>query len=240
MGPKAVLLFGEQLLAKAEAHAAKPTTPDEYRQHLAMQRMAVSFAVAALRSSIYYHETVVPTGDVALMAMCRDPGGYSDLSALAHAAKLLMTGNPLGLTNGVDMERINRLGSEEASKPGLPVEVTSRAEMARWMDSLTPGEAYMVLIDMDRGNTDPSLNKDRSQSDHWITLGREPSGSGGKGGGRTYLYDPWPKAGSQITFVTAANRDTAFWPYFEVDPNAAGRQDVFKRTIIASSATPKV
>ena len=54
------------------------------------------------------------------------------------------------------------------------------------------------------GDPDPSHPHANEESDHFITVGREPD----EKGGLRYLYDPYPRTGSQIIYLDAEDRET--------------------------------
>jgi|JI10StandDraft_1071094.scaffolds.fasta_scaffold23688_3 hypothetical protein len=242
-GAESVINFATELLVKAEQVAQKPNIPDAYRDRLYLMRMPLSFAIASLRSSHYYHKTVEPAGPIGpdpllgfrdpMPAYFADPASFSDLSTIAEATKRLVSVNEEGLSNA--QEAANMHGINADGSAGIGEQIESRKEMDAFVNKLVPGQAYMVLVDTGRGTPDKSHVHQKEESDHFITLGREPQDKGG----RLYLYDPYPRTGSQIIYLDGSDKEALFWPYFEVDPAQAGGQDVFKRTHIVSVATAR-
>lgn len=242
-GAESVINFAVELLAKAEQVAQKPNIPDTYRDRLYLMRMPLSFAIASLRSSHFYHKNIEPLGAIGpdpmlgfkdpFPAHFADPANYSDLNTIAEATKRLVSVNEEGLSNA--QEAANMHGINADASAGIGEQIESRKEMDEFVDKLMPGQAYMVLVDTGRGTPDKNHVHQKNESDHFITIGREPEAKGG----RRYLFDPYPRAGSQIIYIDAEDRESRFWPYFEVDPALAGGQDVFKRTHIVSVATAR-
>ncbi|MCA9526335.1 MAG: peptidoglycan-binding protein [Myxococcales bacterium] len=242
-GPESVIAFATEVLAKAEQLAQKPTTPDVYRDRLYSLRMPVVMAMASLRSSHFYHKFVEPVGPIPPDPflgiggdpLFADPASYSDLNIIADATKRLVSANDTGFSSPDEAAAMHFVDTAEAGHRAIGETIESRAEMDAFVDALLPGESYMILVDTSRGDPDPSHPHANEESDHFITVGREPD----EKGGLRYLYDPYPRTGSQIIYLDAEDRETRFWPYFEVDPAAAGRTDVFKRTRIISAATAR-
>ncbi len=242
-GAESVIAFAVELLAKAETVAQKPNVPDEYRDRLYMMRMPLSFAIASLRSSHYYHKTIEPAGPIGpdpmlgfldpMPAYFADPASFSDLSIIAEATKRLVSVKEEGLSNAQEAANMHAINADGTVAIGEQVE--SRKEMDEFLGKLLPGQAYMVLVDTGRGTPDKNHVHQKEESDHFITLGREPQDKGG----RLYLYDPYPRTGSQIIYLDGSNKEALFWPYFEVDPAQAGGQDVFKRTHVVSASTAR-
>jgi hypothetical protein len=78
-----------------------------------------------------------------------------------------------------------------------------------------------VVVDTsDRGENDVST------ANHSITIGRDPSG-------KTYLYDPFPKAGDQWQAIDFSD-EARFWPYFE--KTSSRNPKPFKEVVLDSKA----
>ena len=90
-----------------------------------------------------------------------------------------------------------------------------------YVRTLAPGQAFTLLVDIDvLAEDEPS--RSLNQVDHYITVGREPDAPGRKG--RLYLYDPFPREGSQILY----SDNPGFWVQFRT---AGGRwKTVYKVT----------
>lgn len=242
-GAESVINYAVELLRKSEEIAQKPTVPDEYRDRLASLRMPLSFAIASLRSSHFFHKVIEPHGPIGpdpllgfhdpFPAHFADPANYADLNIIADATKRLASVNEAGLSNAQEAAGMQAINADDFAAIG--VQINSRAEMDGFLDKLMPGQAYSVLVDTGRGNPDKTHTHEATESDHFITVGREPEAKGGL----RYLYDPFPRVGSQIIYIDGEDRETRFWPYFEVDPTEAGGQDVFKRTHIISVSTAR-
>ncbi|MEZ4475297.1 MAG: peptidoglycan-binding domain-containing protein [bacterium] len=242
-GPESVIAYATEMLAKAEALAQNPATPEVYRDRLFSLRMPVVMAIASLRSSHFFHKFVEPVGPIPPDPflgiggdpLFADPAAYSDLNIIADATKRLVSANDTGFSSPDEAAAMQFVGTAPGERKVLGDMIESRAEMDAFVDKLLPGEAYMILVDTSRGDPDPTHPHANEESDHFITVGREPD----EKGGLRYLYDPYPRTGSQVIYIDVEDRETRFWPYFEVDPSVAGRQDVFKRTRIISAATPR-
>ena len=141
---------------------------------------------------------------------------YHTLDVIADAIKALLTNNPQGGTTGGEAATLNQINADERDSSlrfRVPYDETGVNELC---NGLHPGEAWLVQVDTDtRDDSAP----DDSQVDHFVTVGCTGGLTPDQGG--VYLYDPWPRQGSQLI---RKDKDTdAFWAYFKIY-DAGGRK----------------
>lgn len=235
-GPQAVIAFARAAQAEGQRLMGDPATNPVQANNIAIMLPTLTMPIAELEASIRIFQAPPIFGE-------RHPlAGYRTLDAIANAVKIMLTLNPHGLAGiGVsdtepnptpEAENIFTLGTGSSRLGGLPIRIQSRDHMRAFVDALRPGEAWLLAVDLHQG--DPRLVRDDyrvAELDHGITVGRQPLDKGG----RIYLYDPAPKAGSQLatfTSVDASTAETSFWPYFEVPRELTGGASVFKHTLV--------
>lgn len=125
---------------------------------------------------------------------------WGTLDLVADCAKLFMTNDPGGATSGHESGKMQQLAADKLTTrnktPG------SLAEVDELCDELTPGESWLVQVDtnvLKHGEA-----KDVGQVDHFVTIGKR--------GDEVYLYDPWPRAGSQM--IWRKDKPGDFTDYF--------------------------
>lgn len=124
---------------------------------------------------------------------------YGDLSLIAHYAKVAMTEKAASLTTGHELgTMVAQVGGMHASAEPI----LDQEHLKMYAKSLKPGDSYIVLTGT---NVLPTEVKRRSldQTDHYVVLGKDPSGS-------VFLYDPWPRVGTQLL----RSKDANFWTLF--------------------------
>lgn len=126
---------------------------------------------------------------------------YGDLSELAEGAKVVMSKDVQGYSTGKELRNMQR-GAGSTLTIGR--QMKSKAQLEKYMKRLKPGDAYTVHVDTDTlgTGTKPAV----AQGNHFVTIGKEL----GKDG-KIYLYDPYPRTGSQMMYKD----DAGFWTLFE-------------------------
>lgn len=232
-GPGALSTFAMMVSGKSQVALARASTPPETRGRL----LALAPGMAALQTKLMVG-SVLPPG----MRMT-----YGDLGILAETAMYAYAGDPTTGASRDEAREMVHAGTGEAKdargRDKIPehTEVANRTTMRNFLNRLAPGEAYQVHITT-RERID--YNSDASpwaQLNHFVTVGRHP---GAKGGG-WYLYDPWPRQGSQMVPIKAQQADAEseeFWCYFEEKETLSGIQGLepgFKTSIIVGSTRPE-
>jgi hypothetical protein len=126
---------------------------------------------------------------------------YSALSDIAHAAKVAMTSNARGFSNGSEVALMAALAGPTTT---LFTPIASRAAFADRLADLDEGEAYIVHVDTDVLAEGAATSV--GQGNHFVVVGQEPGEFGNH-----FLYDPYPRSGRQYT--TSFSDD--FWTLFE-------------------------
>jgi hypothetical protein len=141
---------------------------------------------------------------------------YHTLDVIADAVKALLTNDPQGGTTGGEAVTLNAIQATERDDTlrfKVPHDETGVEQLC---GALHPGEAWLVQVDTDvRDASAPDV----SQVDHFVTIGRVASATEDDSG--IYLYDPWPRQGSQLVFKSRSHDD--FWAYFRAF-DAQGRR----------------
>ena len=124
---------------------------------------------------------------------------YGDLSLIAHYAKVAMTEKADSLTTGHELgTMVAHVGGMHASAEPI----LDQDHFKMFAKSLKPGNAYVLLTGT---NVLPAGTRRRAldQTDHYVVLGKDASGS-------IFLYDPWPRVGTQLL----RSADPNFWTLF--------------------------
>ena len=231
-GPRTLLDFAEKIQAQGEAKRGQ--MPAKVYNSL----MPLAIAISELRADLFLYGTTLPAlggntppgldplADWIFQARCT----YNTLSVISDALKLITTNGNLG-TSASEAKSMHEVGAAATPlKTALLGPVTNRAQMAGWIASLMPGEAYMVYVDLTTGDPEhPGVEPPAGAGGHYLTIGREPREKQ-----RPYLYDPEPRMGSQILYLPEVDWEQDVWPYFEIP----GHRDLFKATRIVSAASP--
>lgn len=118
-------------------------------------------------------------------------GTYRDLQHLANGMKIVVPSGEHGATVNSDYETLGSLGG-------------AMSEMNTSYSGLDGLEGLLGQIGEHRNNACiVGINQHEGEVEgvnHAIVLGCDPSG-------RVYLYDPWPRRGSQILYWPSARRD---------------------------------
>jgi len=132
-----------------------------------------------------------------IAAIERGDATYGHMSWIAHFAKVVMSKQPGGATTGHEVAAMSAwLGLEPS---GAPIE--DMQHLKTLFADLKPGQAWILNVGTDV--LDPEV-KIRSTKlvNHYVVLGKDASGS-------AFLYDPYPRVGSQVL------RSGQFDPYFK-------------------------
>ena len=125
---------------------------------------------------------------------------YGDLSLIAHYAKVAMSEKADSSTTGHEVAAMAALvgGMRSSGEP-----IQDKEHFAMFARSLKKGESYIVLAGTNvlaEGVKTRSL----SQVNHYVVVGRDA-------GGKIFLYDPYPRVGTQLL----RPGDPNFWTLFE-------------------------
>lgn len=138
--------------------------------------------------------------------MERATATYGDLSNIAHHAKVVLSKNPRGATTGHEVAAMVGLlwGMQSSSTP-----LQDKEMFASYVRDLKPRQAFIMLVDTSvLAPTTKARNLE--QTNHYVVVGKD-------GGGKAFLYDPYPRVGTQ--FIRSSSQQ-AFWSLFE---NAEGQ-----------------
>ena len=130
---------------------------------------------------------------------------YGDLSNIAHHAKVLLSKDPRGKTTGYEVAAmIGLLGGMQSSSTPMQDEDMFRS----YFRDLKPREAFVMLVDTSvLAPTTRTRNLD--QTNHYVVVGKDAAG-------KAFLYDPYPRVGTQLI----RSGDNNFWTLFK---NAEGQ-----------------
>ncbi|MET0818316.1 MAG: hypothetical protein ABWZ67_12205 [Solirubrobacteraceae bacterium] len=130
---------------------------------------------------------------------------YGDLSNIAHHAKVLLSKDPRGKTTGYEVAAmIGLLGGMQSSSTPMQDEDMFRS----YFRDLKAREAFVMLVDTSvLAPTTRTRNLD--QTNHYVVVGKDAAG-------KAFLYDPYPRVGTQLI----RSGDQSFWTLFK---NAQGQ-----------------
>jgi hypothetical protein len=138
--------------------------------------------------------------------MERATATYGDLSNIAHHAKVLLSKSPTGATTGYEVAAmIGLLGGMQSSSTPLQ----DKEMFASYVRGLKPRQAFIMLVDTSV-LAHATKTRNLAQTNHYVVVGKD-------GGGQAFLYDPYPRVGTQ--FIRPGAPQQAFWTLFE---NAQG------------------
>jgi hypothetical protein len=134
--------------------------------------------------------------------MERATATYGDLSNIAHHAKVLLSNAPSGATTGHEVAAmIGLLGGMQSSSTPLQ-------DKAMFVDYVRSGlkarQAFIMLVDTSV-LAHETKSRNLSQTNHYVVVGKDA-------GGKAFLYDPYPRVGTQ--FIRSSDPQ-AFWSLFE-------------------------
>lgn len=137
--------------------------------------------------------------------MERTTATYADLSNIAHHAKVLLSKDPRGKTTGYEVAAmIGLLGGMQSSSTPMQDEDMFRS----YFRDLKAREAFVMLVDTSvLAPTTRTRNLD--QTNHYVVVGKDAAG-------KAFLYDPYPRVGTQLI----RSGDQSFWTLFK---NAEGQ-----------------
>ena len=135
----------------------------------------------------------------------RTTATYGDLSNIAHHAKVLLSKDPRGKTTGYEVAAmIGLLGGMQSSSTPMQDEDMFRS----YFRDLKAREAFVMLVDTSvLAPTTRTRNLD--QTNHYVVVGKDAAG-------KAFLYDPYPRVGTQLI----RSGDQSFWTLFQ---NAQGQ-----------------
>ena len=112
---------------------------------------------------------------------------YGDLSLIAHYAKVAMSEKADSSTTGHEVAAMAKLlgGMRESGEP-----IQDKEHFAMFARSLKKGESYIILAGTNV-LAPGVMTRNLSQVNHYVVLGRDANG-------KTFLYDPYPRVGTQL------------------------------------------
>ena len=125
---------------------------------------------------------------------------YGDLSLIAHYAKVAMSEKADSSTTGHEVAAMAALvgGMRSSGEP-----IQDKDHFAMFARSLKKGESYIVLAGTNV-LAEGVKTRNLSQVNHYVVVGRDA-------GGKIFLYDPYPRVGTQLL----RSGDPNFWTLFE-------------------------
>lgn len=136
----------------------------------------------------------------AIRAVGNATATYGDLSLIAHYAKVVMSEKATAQTTGHEVAAMAALlgGMVES---GAPIE--DEEQFAMFARNLKRGESYILLVGTNI--LQPGvMSRNLGQVNHYVVLGRDQAG-------KVFLYDPYPRVGTQLL----RQGDAGFWPLFK-------------------------
>jgi hypothetical protein len=129
---------------------------------------------------------------------------YGDLSLIAHYAKVVMSKQPKAQTTGYEVGAMLGLigGMVSSSEP-----IQDKKHLKMFVDNLKRGQSYILLVGTNVLGHDVKT-RNLGQTNHFVVLGKDPDG-------KAFLYDPYPRVGTQLL----RSGDPNLWTLFE---NAEG------------------
>jgi hypothetical protein len=125
---------------------------------------------------------------------------YGDLSLIAHYAKVAMSEKADSSTTGHEVGAMAALvgGMRTSGEP-----IQDKEQFAMFARNLKKGESYIVLAGTNV-LAEGVKTRNLSQVNHYVVVGRDA-------GGKIFLYDPYPRVGTQLL----RSGDPNFWTLFE-------------------------
>ena len=141
----------------------------------------------------------------AIRAVGNGTATYGDLSLIAHYAKVVMSEKADSSTTGHEVGAMAALlgGMRTSSEP-----LQDKEHLAMFARDLKRGESYILLVGTNVIGEDVKT-RNLDQVNHYVVLGKDSNG-------KVFLYDPYPRVGTQLL----RSSDPNFWTLFET---AGGR-----------------
>jgi hypothetical protein len=136
----------------------------------------------------------------AIRAVGNGTATYGDLSLIAHYAKLVMSDKADDATTGHEVVAMAGLvgGMRESAEP-----IQDKKHLAMFAHELKRGDSYILLVGTDV-LAPGVMTRNLKQVNHYVVLGKDANG-------RVFLYDPYPRVGTQLL----RSGDPNFWTLFE-------------------------
>ncbi len=136
----------------------------------------------------------------AIRAVGNGTGTYGDLSLIAHYAKVVMSEKADSSTTGHEVAAMAAIlgGMRESGEP-----IQDKEQFAMFARNLRKGDSYILLAGTNVLAAGV-MTRNLTQVNHYVVLGKDENG-------KVFLYDPYPRVGTQLLRSTDPN----FWTLFE-------------------------
>jgi hypothetical protein len=136
----------------------------------------------------------------AIRAVGNGTATYGDLSRIAHYAKVAMSKSANSATTGHEVVAMAGLlgGMQESGSP-----IEDKEQFAMFAKQLKPGQSYILLAGTNVLAPE-TKTRNLSQVNHYVVLGKDANG-------KVFLYDPYPRVGTQLL----RSGDPGLWTLFE-------------------------
>jgi hypothetical protein len=136
----------------------------------------------------------------AIRAVGNGTATYGDLSLIAHYGKVVMSEKATAATTGHEVAAMAGLigGMAESGAP-----IVDKDQLVMFARELKRGESYILLVGTNV-LAPGVMSRNLSQVNHFVVLGKDSDG-------KVFLYDPYPRVGTQLL----RSGDPNFWTLFE-------------------------
>jgi hypothetical protein len=136
----------------------------------------------------------------AIRAVGNGTATYGDLSLIAHYAKVVMSEKADSSTTGHEVAAMAALlgGMRESGEP-----IQDKEQFSMFARDLKRGDSYILLVGTNV-LAPGVMTRNLSQVNHYVVLLKDANG-------KVFLYDPYPRVGTQLLRSTDPN----FWTLFE-------------------------
>jgi hypothetical protein len=136
----------------------------------------------------------------AIRAVGNGTATFGDLSLIAHYAKVAMSKSASSATTGHEVVAMAGLlgGMQESSTP-----IEDKEQFAMFARQLKAGQSYILLAGTNVLAPE-TKSRNLSQVNHYVVLGKDANG-------KVFLYDPYPRVGTQLL----RSGDPGLWTLFE-------------------------
>lgn len=136
----------------------------------------------------------------AIRAVGNGTATYGDLSLIAHYAKVVMSEKADSSTTGHEVAAMAAIlgGMRESGEP-----IQDKEQFSMFARDLKRGNSYILLVGTNV-LAPGVMTRNLSQVNHYVVLGKDANG-------KVFLYDPYPRVGTQLL----RSSDPNFWTLFE-------------------------
>jgi hypothetical protein len=198
-GPLDTEAFARGIMLKALAQSENASLPGDRRKSGKDVYGLIWPAIRAVgNGTATYGDLRRPTATYGDLR--RPTATYGDLSLIAHYAKVVMSEKADSSTTGHEVAAMAAIlgGMRESGEP-----IQDKEQFSMFARDLKRGNSYILLVGTNV-LAPGVMTRNLGQVNHYVVLGKDSNG-------KVFLYDPYPRVGTQLLRPSDPN----FWTLFE-------------------------